>query len=78
MSKIQSDLTQCPNGMLMKTKYRKQLSKLFLNKFQRIAQRKQHLKFERNPFIKYRHIGDTGGRRTNFDFMRSADIVKES
>ena len=51
-----------------------------------MAQGKPQLKFERNPSIKFRDNCDTDGRmddgrmdvRTNFDFMSSADIVKQS
>ncbi len=43
-----------------------------------MAQGKQQLKFERNPCIKFRDDCDTDGRRTNCDFMSSADIVKQS
>ncbi len=54
-----------------------------------MAQGKLQLKFERNLCIKSRDNCDTDGRttddgwtddgrRTNFDFMSSADIVKQS
>ncbi len=52
-----------------------------------MAQGKPQLKFERNPCIKFRDNCDTDGRtdgrtddrrRTNCDFMSSADIVKQS
>ncbi len=52
-----------------------------------MAQGKPQLKFERNPWIKFRYNCDTDGRtdvrttdgrRTNFDLMSSADIVKQS
>ncbi len=50
-----------------------------------MAQGKQQPKFERNPCIRFRGNcgqratdGRTDGRRTNFDFMSSADIVKQS
>ena len=45
---------------------------------------KQQPKFERNPRIRFRDNCDTDEgqtddkRRTNFDFMSSADIVKQS
>ena len=42
-----------------------------------MVQRKQQLKFERNPRI-IRDNCHTGGRLTNFDFMSSADIGKQS
>ncbi len=59
---------------------------------ERMAQEKPQLKFERNPCIKFRDNCDTDGRtdgrwpagrtddrrRTNCDFMSSADIVKQS
>ncbi len=51
---------------------------------ERMAQGKQEPKlFERNPCIIFRDNCDTdGGRtdgsRTNFDFMSSADIVKQN
>ncbi len=46
-----------------------------------MAQEKPQLKFESNPYIKFRDNCDTDGRddgRTNCDFMSSADIVKQS
>ncbi len=57
-----------------------------------MAQGKPQLKFERNPCNKFRDNcdtdgrrtddgrtdGRTDGRRTNCDFMSSADIVKQS
>ena len=46
----------------------------------RIVHRKQQLKFERNPRkgkdIIATRTDDDDGRRTNFDFMNSADIVE--
>ncbi len=50
---------------------------------QRMAHWKQQSKFERYPCIRLRDNCDTDGRttdrrRTNFDFMSSADIVKPS
>ncbi len=42
-----------------------------------MAQGKQQPKFERNPCIRFRDNSATDGR-TNFDFMSSADIVKQS
>ncbi len=46
-----------------------------------MVQRKQQLKFERNPRIRNRDNCDTDahmtdGRRTNFNFMSSAAIVQ--
>ncbi len=47
-------------------------------------QEKPQLNLERNPCIKFRENCDTDGRRTddrrrtNCDFMSSADIVKQS
>ncbi len=74
--------------MLTKTKnIRKKSKKNFFLKIQktseRMAQGKPQLKFERNPCIKFRDNCDTDGRttdgrRTNCDFMSSADIVKQS
>ncbi len=52
-----------------------------------MAQGKPQLKFKSNPCINSEIIDATDGRRTmdgpdgrrtNFDFMRSADIVKQS
>ncbi len=53
-----------------------------------MAQGKPQLKFESNPYSSFRdnrchrRTTDDGttedGRRTNFDFMSSADIVKQS
>ncbi len=48
-----------------------------------MAQGKPQLKFESNPCSNFRVIDATDGRRTdgrrtNFDFMSSADIVKQS
>ncbi len=53
-----------------------------------MVQGKPQLTFERNPCIKFRDNcdtdgrttadGRTDGRRTNCDFMSSADIVKQS
>ena len=48
-----------------------------------MAQGKQELKFERNPSNTSEIIDARDGRtddrrRTNFDFMGSADIVKQS
>ncbi len=48
-----------------------------------MAQGKPQIKFERNPCIKFRDNCDPDGRtdnrrRTNCDFMSSADIVKQS
>ncbi len=53
-----------------------------------MAQGQPPPKFERNPCIKFRDNcdtdgrttdgGRTNGRLTNFDFMSSADIVKQS
>ncbi len=52
-----------------------------------MAQGKPQLKFDRNPFIKFRDNCDTADdgrqttddrRRTNCNFMSSADIVKQS
>ncbi len=48
-----------------------------------MAQGKPQLKFERNPRNNFRvdgrtDRGRTDGRWANFDFMRSADIVKQS
>ena len=73
---------------------RKNIKKSFLFKnskkmSERIAQGKPQLKFERNPCIKFTDNCDTDGRmddgrttddrrRTNCDFMSSADIVKQS
>ena len=45
---------------------------------QRMVQRKQQPKFERNPCIRKRDNCDTDGRRTNFEFLSSVDIVKQS
>ncbi len=46
-----------------------------------MAQGTPQLKFETNPYINFRdnrwHRRTTDGR-TNFDFMSSADIVKQS
>ncbi len=39
-----------------------------------MAQRKQQPKFERNPLARKRDNYDTDGRRTNFDFMSSAEL----
>ena len=45
-----------------------------------MAQWKEQPKFERKPRNRFRDNCDTGGRtdgrRTNFDFMSSTDIVK--
>ncbi len=46
-----------------------------------MAQGKPQLKFKRNvcnTFRNNRYHRRTDGRRTNFDFMSSADIVKQS
>ncbi len=48
-----------------------------------MAQEKQQPKFKRNPCIRFRDNCDTDGRttdkrRTNYDFMSSADIVQQS
>ncbi len=78
--------------MLTKTKnIRKKSKKKMFQNFkktsERMAQGKPQLKFERNPWIKVRDNcdtdgrtddGRTDGRRTNFDLMSSADIVKQS
>ncbi len=69
--------------MLTKTKnIRKKSKKNFFSKIkkmsERMAQGKPQLKFERNPCIKFRDNCDMDGRRTNCDFMSSADIVKQS
>ena len=40
-----------------------------------MAQGNQEIKFERNP---YRFRDNRCDRRTNFDFLSSADIVKQS
>ena len=40
-----------------------------------MAQGKQQPKFETNLCIRFRDNYDTDGRRTNFDFMSSADTV---
>ncbi len=45
---------------------------------ERMAQGKQQPKFERKPCVTFRDYYDTGVRRTNFDFINSADIVKQS
>ncbi len=47
-------------------------------KSERMAHGVQQLKFERNPCIRYRDNCDTDERRTNLDFMISADKVKQS
>ncbi len=57
-----------------KKKKIKNKKKLFL----RIAQEKPQMKFERNPCFRFRDNGDTDDGWTNFDFMSSADIVKQS
>ncbi len=69
--------------MLTKTKnIRKKSKKKFFSQIQktseRMAQGKPQLKFEGNPCTKFRDNCDTDGRRTNCDFMSSADIVKQS
>ncbi len=60
--------------MLTKTKKNPKKSK---KKFEKtsghMAQGKPQMKFESNPCD-----GRTDGQRTNFDFMSSADIVKQS
>ncbi len=47
-----------------------------------MAQGNQQPEFERNPCIRFRDNWDkdrwTNGRRTNFDFMSSAGIDKQS
>ncbi len=44
-----------------------------------IVQEKPQMKFGRNPCIRFRDNCDTDdGQWTNFDFMSSADIVKQS
>ncbi len=50
---------------------------------ERMAQGKPQIKFETNPCIKFRDKCYTDGRkddgrRTNCDFMSSADVVKQS
>ena len=46
-----------------------------------MAERKQQLKVERNPYNRFKDnqsMPQTDGRCTNFDFMSSADMVKQS
>ncbi len=43
-----------------------------------MAQRKPQPKFERNRRIRFRDNCVTDERTTNFDFMSSADMVKQS
>ncbi len=84
-SVLKSRLLYCP--MLTKTKniHKKMFffSKI-KKKVEGMAQGKQQPKFETNPCIRFRDNCDTEGRtdddrrRTNFDFMSSADIVKRS
>ncbi len=74
--------------MLTKTKkIPKKSKKIFFAKMKKtsghMAQEKPHLKFESNPCSNFRDNRCHGRttydiRRTNFDFMSSADIVKQS
>ncbi len=43
-----------------------------------MAQGNQQLKFERNPCNRFRNNRDTNDERTNFDFMSTADLGKQS
>ncbi len=42
-----------------------------------MAWEKQEPQFERNPCIRFRDNCDSDGRTDKFDFMSSADIVKQ-
>ncbi len=73
--------------MLTKTKnIRKKSENDFVSKMKKtsgdMAKGKPQLKFERNPCNNFRdnrcHRRTDDGRRTNIDFMSSADIVKQT